>query len=374
MPAIDVIVIGLGAIGSAALHELARRGRRVVGIERFSPGHDRGSSHGETRVIRLGYFEDSCYVPLVRAALPLWRELETRSQAKLLHVTGVIEIGAPDSELVRGTLKSAREHALPHEILKADALMQRYAAFRIPSHFVGVFQPDGGFLMAEAAVNAQVKLAVAAGAEIRTSQQVRAIAPRGGGVRVETDAGVIEAGAAIVAAGAWVKSLLPDLPAMRVTRQMLAWLAPHDADKFSRGRFPVFLLESEHGMHYGFPFDPANGFKVAKHHHLEEDVDPDHFDRTLTRADEVAIRRAIADYLPAANGALLAAKTCLYTMTPDGHFVLDHLPGHAEIVVASACSGHGFKFAPVLGQVLADLATQGRTAHDIARFRLARFQ
>jgi len=373
MPAVDVVVIGLGVTGSAALYHLARRGRRVVGIERFSPGHDRGSSHGETRIIRLGYFEHPSYVPLVRAALPLWRELETQSGRTLLDITGVLEIGAPGSVLIKGTLQSSRTHALAHEILDADTLMRRFPAFQIPREFVGVFQPDGGYLMAEAAVNAHIDLARAAGAAIRPSETVREVNPQANGVRVHTDRGAIDAGAAIVAAGAWATSLLPHLPRLRVTRQVLAWFAPNDPALFVRGRFPVFLLESVRGLHYGFPLLGDQRLKVAKHHHRDETVDPDDYDRTITAEDEATIRSAIADHLPAANGPMLAAKTCLYTMTADGDFIMDHLPGHRQIVVASPCSGHGFKFAPVLGAALADLATTGDTSHDISRFRISRF-
>src|SRR5215472_2907683 len=202
MTTIDVAVIGLGVVGGAALLHLARRGQRVIGFEQFTPGHDRGSSHGETRIIRLGYFEHPSYVPLVRAALPLWRELETQSGRTLLDITGVLEVGAPDGVLIKGTLQSSRTHALAHEILDADALMRRFPAFRIPQEFVGVFQPDGGYLLAEAAVNAHIDLARAAGAVIKSGETVREVSPQANGVRVHTDRGAIDAGAAIVAAGA----------------------------------------------------------------------------------------------------------------------------------------------------------------------------
>lgn len=374
MAAFDVVVVGLGATGASALAELARRGVRVLGIERFSPGHDRGSSHGLTRIIRLGYFEDPCYVPLLREAYPLWREIEARSRSDLLHVTGILEVGPPDGDLVRGTLRSAREHALTHEMLDAQAVARRFPAFRLPADFLGVFQPDGGFLLAEAAVRAQVALARADGAQVREGETVRTIAPSSTGVRLATDAGTIEAGAVVVAAGPWVKRLLPDLPApLRVTRQVLGWFAPRNPEGFAPGRFPVFLLESRHGIHYGFPIFGAPGVKVAKHHHRDETVDPDTCPRAVTAGDEAAIRSAIAEHLPDLDGPMLSAATCLYTVAPDGHFILDHLPGHPQVIIASPCSGHGFKFAPVIGAILADLATEGATRRDICRFRLARF-
>src|SRR5216683_4263849 len=200
MPSFDVAIIGLGVMGSAALAALARRGRRVVGIDRFAPGHDRGSSHGTTRVIRLGYFEHPSYVPLLRAAYPLWRELEARSGQSLLSVTGILEIGAPTSDLVAGTLRSSRQHGLAHEILDASNLMRRFPAFRLPGDFIGVFQPDGGFVRAEPTVAALQTLAREAGAQLRTEERVLAVEPYRDGVRVQTPHGDILAGCAVVAA------------------------------------------------------------------------------------------------------------------------------------------------------------------------------
>ncbi len=239
MPAIDVVVVGLGAMGSAAVHHLARRGRRVVGIERFRPGHAYGSSHGATRIIRLGYYEHPAYVPLLRRAYALWRELEAQAGRPLLQTTGIAEIGPADGRLVAGTLAAARTHELPHAVLAAPEFMRRFPAFRIPADCVGVVQPDGGVLAAEAAILAQLGLAQAAGGELRTGETVTAVEPRGGGVRVVTDRGTIEAGAAIVAAGAWVKKLLPDLAApLRVTRQVMAWFAPAASITASRSTRP----------------------------------------------------------------------------------------------------------------------------------------
>ncbi len=372
----DVVVCGLGAMGSAALAHLARRGKRVLGFERHQPGHDRGSSHGLTRIIRLGYFEHPSYVPLLRHAYRLWRELEQASGQKLLHITGIAEIGPPESALVTGTLRCAAMHGLRHELLPAPDLMRRFPAFRVPRDFVGVVQPDGGILKAEASLLAQLALAAAAGADIRSGESVRAVEPRAGCVRIVTDRGSVEAGAAIVAVGPWVQTLLPALTApLRVTRQVMAWFEPTDAQLFPPGRMPVFMIESRHGLHYGIPADASlqPGIKIAKHHHREETVDPAAYDQTVRSDDEALIRAALAEHLPAANGRLIAAKTCLYTTTPDGHFLIDRLPGASNIIVASPCSGHGFKFAPVIGEILADLAITGTTSHDIARFSLARF-
>ncbi len=227
MTTYDVAVIGLGATGSAALMNLARRGVRAVGIEQFTPGHDKGSSHGETRIIRLGYFEHPSYVPLLRRTYALWRELEAAAGRSLMHITGIVEIGPPAGQVVAGTLKASREHSLLHELLEAASVMRRFPAFRIPDDYAGVFQPDGGYLDVEPSIAAMTALARTAGAEVRTGETVRSVTPRGTNVRIETDKGAIEAGVAIVAAGPWLSRLIHGLPAaLRVTRQVQAWFQP----------------------------------------------------------------------------------------------------------------------------------------------------
>src|SRR5215813_431574 len=300
MSSFDIVVCGLGVMGSAALRELSRRGLRVLGIDRFTPGHDRGSSHGATRVIRLDYFEHHSYVPLLRRAYELWHELEQSSAQKLIHITGIVEIGAPDGELITGVLESIREHFLRHELLSAKDLMQRFPAFHIPPHYQAVVQPDGGFLAAEPSIHAMLALAKETGAEIRSRETIRTIEPSSTGVRIITDCARIDAGSAVIAVGpwieSWIKSILPELAApLRVTRQVLAWFSPRQPLLFQPGHFPVFLMESHHGMHYGFPLDGDGLLKVAKHHHDNETVDPDTCDRTVSIADENLIRSALAD-------------------------------------------------------------------------------
>src|SRR5260370_20398376 len=318
MLSFDVAIIGLGVMGSAALAALARRGLRVVGIDRFAPGHDRGSSHGTTRVIRLGYFEHPSYVPLVRAAYPLWRELEARSGQSLLTITGIVEIGAPESCLVAGTLRSSRLHGLPHEILDAQGMRNRFRAFRLRDDFVGVFQRAGGFVRAEPAVAALQELASRSGAELIWNEPVLAVEPHRDGVAVMTAHGDIRAGYAIAAAGPWLKSLLPQLPVpLRVTRQVLAWFEPagHARPRFAAERFPVFLLENADGVFYRFPAGAA-GVKVAKPHHLGEGVPPDRYGRAVSATDEARIRKSLKGHLPDARARVLPCPTCLYTISP----------------------------------------------------------
>lgn len=370
----DAIVVGLGAMGSAALYHLARSKLRVLGLERFEPGHERGSSHGRTRIIRQGYFEHPSYVPLVKRAYSLWQELERLSGRNLLTITGIAEIGRPGSVLVKGTLAASREHNLSHQILSARELMRMYPAFRLPQDYVAVLQPDGGFVEAESGIRAHLQLASAAGAGVRTSERVLAIEDVGHCVRVRTDRRMLEAGRVIVTAGAWTTSLLPELPLpLQVTRQVQLFVRPSQPELFRTGWFPVFMIESENGIHYGLPLHGDDLLKVAKHHHQGQVVDPENYDRHVSQADEQLILDPLRRMLPAAAGPVVLSKTCLYTMAPDGDFVIDRVPGRPNIVVASPCSGHGYKFAPAIGQALVELAFGGRTSLDLSRFRIGRF-
>jgi sarcosine oxidase len=368
-----IAVIGLGATGSAALWQLARRGVAAIGIEQFALGHDRGSSHGATRVIRKVHFENPSYSVLMERAYAHWRDLETASKRQLLHLTGIIEIGSSSGELVRGTL-AGETKGLPREQLDAKAVMHRYPAFRLPESFVGVLQPDGGFIEAAAALSAMIDVAKAHGAEISTGTKVSAVIPSATGVRIKASGGDIVADGAIIAAGPWMRGLLPDLQLpLTVTRQVVGWFKPREPALFAADRFPVFIMETPHGSHYGFPTHDDSGVKIAKHHHHNEIVDPDTYDRTVSATDEAAIRAPLSQYLPDANGTLLSAETCLYTMAPDDTFIIDHMPGYPHIVIASPCCGYGFKFSPVIGEIVADLAVGRAPAHDITQFRLQRF-
>ncbi len=372
MSSFDVAVIGLGAMGSAALYELARRGKRVVGIERFQPGHENGSSHGESRVIRLAYFEHPSYVPLVRAALAKWRQLERASGETLLTATGVLQIGRPGSILVAGSLAACREHGLEHETLDAAAIRARFPIFSVPEDYSGLWEEEGGILRPERANAAHLRLASAAGAELLTGNRVQAIEPRSGHVRIVQDGAVIEAGAVVVTAGPWIADLVTALkPHLSLSRQVLCWYEPLSPELFRADAFPVFAIEGDDDIVYGFPDFAGTGVKCASHHAGETIGHADAPRRPPVAEDARRITDFVRRYIPAAPGRLLNMKTCIYTNTPTGDFVIDRAPDDERIVFASACSGHGYKFATVIGEALADLALQGGTRHDLSRFSLS---
>ena len=361
-------------MGSAALFHLARRGRRVVGIEQFVPGHDRGSSHGESRAIRLGYFEHPSYVPLARRAYENWRELERLAGEKVLTVTGVLEIGKPGSVIVEGSLAASRLHGLEHEVLGAREIAKRYPQFTLPDDYSAVWQPDGGFLQPELANALHLKLARAAGADMVVNAPVLGVEPAPDGVRIVLEDRVIEAASAVIAAGPWIGELVPELkPHLTLSRQVLCWFAPRDPDALGLGRLPVFIVDGEDDIAYGFPDFSGSGFKCASHHGSGTWALADEARQDAGPADEKRMRDFLEAYLPAAAGPLRDMRTCIYTKTPDEDFVIDLSPVDPRIVVASPCSGHGYKFASVIGEVLADLALEGETRHDISRFAIGRF-
>ena len=368
----EVIVAGVGAMGSAACLHLARRGRRVLGLERFDVPNAMGSSHGVTRIIRLAYAEGERYVPLLLRAYELWRELEAAAGETLLWRTGYVDVG---EILVETSLESCRVHDLAHELVDGRELGRRHPAFRGPAELPALLQPDGGFLLSESCIVAQVTLAQAFGAEVRAREAARRWEPRdGGGVRVETERGTYTADRLVVTAGAWaarVGRLDPELCVAE--RQALAWFQPRVPEHFAPDRFPTFGLAVEEGIYYGFPVFGVPGFKVGRLHHRDERVDPDRFDREPNRADEALLRSFVERYFPDGAGPTMALSTCLFEVSPDEHFVIDSHPECDEVVVAAGFSGHGFKFASVVGEILADLATEGETPHEIGFLRLGRF-
>ena len=373
----DVIVVGLGAMGSAAAFHLARRGARVLGLDRFAPPHDRGSSHGRSRIIREAYFEDPLYVPLVRRAYELWEELEIATGAQIFRQTGGLMLGPRDGTVVAGALARARQHGLPVEELSAPEVARRFPGFRPTVDMVGVWEPRAGYLVPERAVAAHLALAARHGAELRTGESVLRWEAGGDRVEVATAGGATYVARRLVlAAGAWMRDLLGpalDLPLV-VERQVQHWFRPaRDAELFAPERFPIFICEHAPGRAwYGFP-DAGDGVKAALHHQGEPAADPSALRREVAPAEVDAVRALLRTFLPAADGPRLESTVCMYTNTPDEHFVLDVHPAHPEVVVASPCSGHGFKFSSAIGELVADLATSGRTGFDLTPFRVSRF-
>ncbi|KMO75136.1 N-methyl-L-tryptophan oxidase [Mycolicibacterium chlorophenolicum] len=366
----DVIVIGLGGMGSAAAYHLAARGQRVLGLEKFTPAHDRGSSHGGSRIIRQSYFEDPAYVPLLLRAYELWDQLAADSGREVYRMTGGLFLGAPDSLTVAGSLRASREWDLPHEVLDANEIRARYPNFTPRPGDVALYEAKAGFARPEMTVQAHLDLAEKAGATLQFGEEVLEWAEAADGVTVRTAAGTYTAGQLVICPGAWAPQLLAEfgIP-ITVERQVLYWLDPVGGT----GPFvdhPIFIEEDPSGMQsYGFPAidGPRGGVKVAFFRKGVE-CTPDTIDRTV-HADEIReMRDRVARLLPALDGPCLHSATCMYSNTPDQHFVIARHPDSDHVTVACGFSGHGFKFVPVVGEILADLALSGATAHPISLF------
>lgn len=377
-PRYDVIVAGLGAMGSASACHLAARGVSVLGLERFAPHHAMGSWHGDSRIIRELYFEHPLYVPLVQRAYALWEELERESGEPLMTIDGGLMIGPREGMLVAGTLRSAAEHGLPAELLSPAEVRARFPAFALEDGLVAVVDPRAGFLQPEACVDAYRALARRRGAALRYEEPVLAWEPDGAGVRVRTTAGTYTAGRLLLAAGAWTRSLLPGLDlALEVERQVVFWLdPPADDDRYEPDRCPIYAWEHTSGfIGYGFP-RLERGMKAALMHQGETATHPDAVRRTVDeRAEAEPLRAALRKMLPGLAAApLRESSVCLFTNTPDTHFAIGFHPEHPQVLVSSPCSGHGFKFASALGELHADLLTGAPPRFDLSPFRLERLR
>ena len=363
-------------MGSATLCQLALRGWRVLGLEQFSPGHSLGSSHGDSRIIRETYFEHPLYVPLVGRAHDLWRELEERSGASLMTINGGLMIGPPDGMVVSGTLRSAAEHNLPYELLAPQATRERFPAFRLAEHLVAVLDPRAGYLDPEACNKAHIKVAREAGAEARFNEPVLAWAPDGAGVRVTTASGDNFADRLVIAGGAWSGELLRELRLpLTVERQSVFWLEPDgELESYDSARFPIYAYEYKPGsICYGFPRLPR-GVKASVMHDGETSQHPDRVRRTVEEGEAEPLRAALRPVLPGlANAAIRESGVCIFTNAPDRDFIIDFHPHYPQVLVSSACSGHGFKFASALGEVHADLLTTGSARFDLSTFRIDRW-
>jgi sarcosine oxidase len=369
----DVAVVGLGAMGSAAIAHLAARGVKAIGIDAHYPAHALSSSHGDSRLIRLGYFEDPSYVPLLQRAYANWRALEARLREDILTITGVLQIGKPGSKIVSGTKNSCELHNLPLETLGPDEMRHRFPVFSLDDDEVALLDPQGGYLRPEAAVMGYLKLAASDGAALHFGEKVSAIEPGDCGVVIVSDTGRYSASKVIVATGSWIGELVPALRAHAVPiKQVVAWYQPKDGFVTMPQRMPVFIRdEGENGSFFGFPVIGVDGVKVGRHAHFREQIDPSQPNPPVNNADTALLDSFIQHRLPAASGLRVRSTTCRYTMLPSEDFLIDHLPGDKRIVIASPCSGHGFKFTSVVGEILADLALNGGTDLPVGAFSFA---
>ena len=370
----DIITVGLGAMGSSAAYHLSRRGLSVLGLEQFGPTHQLGSSHGKSRIIREAYFENPLYVPLVQRAYECWADLEAQSGRRVLTSTGGLMMGPTAGTVVGGARASAVQHGLPFEELSAVDILKRFPAFRPAADDVAIYEPRAGVLDPEAAIEAHLALARSHGAELHFNEPVQHWSERGDGrLTVQTAVGTYDAAKLVIACGAWVASLVPELTLpVVIERNVVHWFESTPSASFGPASLPIFIHEYEpaHAW-YGFP-DLGDGVKLALHHQGETTT-ADTVRREVAPA-EVERVRAIADrFLPGAAGRARASVVCLYTNTPDEHFILDTHPEHTAVIVASPCSGHGFKFSSVIGETIADLAIDGASRFDLSPFRLRRW-
>ena len=372
----DVIVLGLGAMGSAAAYHLAQRGRRVLGIEQFTSPHDRGSSHGGSRMIRQAYFESPDYIPLVLRAYELWRKLEADSGTRLLNITGGLILGAADGELVQRSTAAARQHGIPFEVLQRAEASRRFPPVALDPGEVAVLEPHAGYLLPEECIRAHLRVATGAGAELHFDEKALSWTVQDGRVEVRTDRATYEGGHLVITAGPWANDVLDEFFPLRVTRQVMAWIRPRGGlEPFMPDKFPVFLSDLGDGRPaYGFPAidGPEGGVKAAIHG-SDAVCTPETVDRAIHNADLLDLKEKVIRRMPSLNGEVLRAQTCLYTMTPDEHFVIGTHPRNAACTLACGFSGHGFKFASVVGEILADLSTVGLTSHAIGLFSPTRF-
>ena len=367
----DVIVLGVGSVGSATCHHLARKGARVLGIEQFGIPHDRGSHHGSSRMIRMAYYEHPDYVPLLKRAYSLWHQLQENTSESFFHITGGLYVGSQGGSIFPGSLKAAHEHRLDHSVLSAQQISKHYPALRIPGNFSGFYENQAGFLVPGKAISSYTQSALRHGAVISEGEKVLSWDSLSGHVEVTTEKGSYRANHLVITAGAWSSQVAQDLGlALHVTRQVLAWFEPLGSpERFTPDNFPCWFIETEPPFgHYGFPLlDGDPGLKIALHKPGEM-ITPEHLHEpdNKPRLEEIEQLREILDnYFPGCAGRLSHARTCMYTNSADGHFVVGSHPERDRVSIACGLSGHGFKFSSVLGEVLAELALEGRTSLPI---------
>lgn len=370
----DAIVLGCGAMGSAALWRLARRGIRCCGIEQYGVAHDLGSSHGESRAIRKAYFEHPDYIPILDRAYALWDELQAASNMLLKHDVGMVFAGAPESDAIRGLERTYAKHRLAHDRLTATEATARFPTFHFRDNHVVFHDPHGGYVEPEKAVAACLGLARQAGATILTHRRVDAWHADAQGVAVYVGAETIRAAKLVITAGAWAGRVLGSLAIpLRVVRKPLVWYTSPDIGRYAHA-FPVWFMDMPYGAVYGFPAHNGREMKVAVHSGGSEVARPEELDRSYHPQDDMAILQCLRETFPTLEPVRTRHAVCMYTNTPDTHFVLDRHPQHSNVAIAAGFSGHGFKFMPAIGEIMADLAEHGDTQMPIDFLRLARFQ
>jgi sarcosine oxidase len=368
----DVAIVGLGSMGSMAAWILASRGKRVIGFDRFRPPHAMGSHAGLSRIIREAYYEQPYYIPIVQRAFELWPELERVTGASIYQRTGGLMIGEEASAIAGGAHRNAGRYGVPCEVLSSEQVRQRFPQFRLPDHHIGIFERRAGILMPERAVESALNAARKAGADLRFDEPVLEWSP-GAAITLRTTASEYQAERVILAGGAWMAAGLARIAApLAAARQLLFWFEPRAGRAaFHPSQFPVFLWQWTEGHSiYGFP-DQGEGFKVAIHHEGPT-VDPNTVDRTVSPGEEQKLVEILERLIPGAVGPVIRSGVCLYTNTRDEDFILDHHPDDKRVIVASPCSGHGFKFAPAVGEILADLVSTGTSNFDLTPFRIDR--
>ncbi len=385
----EVIVLGLGAMGSAAAYQLAKRGKRVLGIDQYAPPHTLGSTHGDTRITRQAIGEGEEYVPLSLRSYDIWRALERQTGRDLLTVTGGLMMASQSShapqhgkeDFLQTTISAAERYAIPHEVLESADIRKRFPQFQLVGDELGYYEQNAGFLRPERCIEAQLAEAARLGATLHTQEQALSYQPNTANDRVTitTTRGSYTAEKLVITAGPWIASLLEAAFAryFSVYRQVLYWFAiDGPSEPFLPGRFPIFIWERPHSSIYGFPAidGPSGGVKVAT-----EEYNVPTTPETVTRevSDEETrqmYEQHIASSFPGLSGICVKAVSCLYTVTPDGRFVIDTHPQHPNVIIASPCSGHGFKHSAAIGEVLAQLAIDGKSQIDISSFSFNRFR
>lgn len=386
----DCIVVGIGGHGSSSLAHLAKRGERVLGLEKFPrSSHAHGSSHGRSRIIRLAYFEDPCYVPLLRRSFELWRELSDNFKSAhddcepILTMTGGLMIGLPESTVVTGTLKSVQTHSLAHEVLSAAEIRQRFPAFQPNENEIGILEKEAGYLVPELCVQAHCELAETHGAELHFEEPMISWTALTHGVEVTTSKGTYTAKKLVLTVGAWAPELygqsISELMPLTASRRALFWFEPKEPDSSAFDHIPVYIWDiGEQGNFYGFPKQsgPPGGVKVAMHFvdsSIQTECTPATIDRAVQTMEVSAMKAVLTDRMPLLPGSIVDTATCMYTNTVDENFLIDwHPQSRGSVLLVSPCSGHGFKFCSVIGEIVADLLVDGTSRHDVGIFQFGK--